>query len=393
MHDIGTVLLLEDQWSRDLESACRGEGIVSMYQPIVDTTRATIAGFEALLRFPGYGEKNPAAWFTKARELGRAADLEAAALRVALAHRSGLPRNTFLTVNVSPDLLSSPAIRSVWEESGNLAGLIVELTEHSAIESYAALEPDLDLLKERGALIAVDDAGSGYAGLQHLLALRPSFIKIDRDFISNIHHDEARRALVDMLGSFADRIDAWIIAEGVEQVEELDVLASLGVPLMQGYLLGRPALPWVGLDEGMARHLATRSGTGRAPAIRAITETALTVRDLTEAGAAFATQPLLTEVVLLAAGRPVSVLTREDTVAGAVPPGMCVNIHTPIREALARCITRDEPSRFGPVMATDDAGRFAGLVRLERLITALTDEPAVADGSTSGGCAVASDAP
>ncbi|KQO03501.1 hypothetical protein ASF21_04285 [Arthrobacter sp. Leaf234] len=79
--------------------------------------------------------------------------------------------------------------------------------------------------------------------------------------------------------------------------------------------------------------------------------------------------------------------------AGAVPPGMCVNIHTPIREALARCITRDEPSRFGPAMATDDAGRFAGLVRLERLITALTDEPAVADGSTSGGCAVPSEAP
>ena len=65
----------------------------------------------------------------------------------------------------------------------------------------------------------------------------------------------------------------------------------------------------------------------------------------------------------------------------------------PIREALARCITRDEPSRFSPVMATDDAGRFAGLVRLERLITALMDEPVVADGSTSGGCAVASEAP
>lgn len=357
-----------------------------MYQPIVDTTRATIAGFEALLRFPGYGEKNPAVWFDRAREMGRAAELEAAALRVALAHRSGLPRNTFLTVNVSPDLLSSPEIRAVWEDGGSLAGVIVELTEHAAIESYAALEPDLDRLKARGALIAVDDAGSGYAGLQHLLSLRPSFIKIDRDFISNIHHDEARRALVDMLGSFADRIDAWIIAEGVEQVEELDVLASLGVPLMQGYLLGRPALPWVGLDEGLVRHLATRAVPRRAPVIRAVMETAFTVRDVAEARTAFDVQPLLTEVVLVVEERPVSVLTRDDAAAAAVPAGMCVNINTPIREALARCITRDAPSRFGPVMATDDAGHLAGLVRLERLITALTDREVLTDGPAPAGC-------
>lgn len=61
-----------------------------------------------------------------------------------------------------------------------------------------------------------------------------------------------------MQGAFAGRPDAWIITEGVERIEELDVPAALGVPLVQGYLLGRPGRPWVELDPGIAHRLARR---------------------------------------------------------------------------------------------------------------------------------------
>ncbi|BBE23601.1 hypothetical protein MN0502_24840 [Arthrobacter sp. MN05-02] len=378
------------RWDEDLRAACRGEGIVSMYQPIVDTSRGTVVGFEALLRFPAFTEQDPEVWFGQARRMGCAPELEAAALRVALSSRSGLPRNCFLTVNVSPDLLSSPAIRSVWAEAGDLGGVVIELTEQAEIESYVELEPDLNRLKSLGALLAVDDAGSGYAGLQHLLALRPSFVKVDRDFIRNIHHDEAKRALVDMLGAFAGRLDAWIIAEGVERLEELDVLATLGVPLVQGYLLGRPGTPWVELDPEIAHRLARRVPADRALIVRSVLEAAVTVASIDDARSAFADDPALAEVVLLSGRRPVAVLTHEASLLGIVSQGMCMNTHTAIPQALERCITREQSTRFSPVLVTDDAGYFTGLVRVERLITALTGAaspaPAVAvdEGSRQG---------
>lgn len=160
-------------WDEHLAAACRGEGLSAAYQPIVDTSRGTVVGYEALARFPGFTEKNPEVWFAAARSHGRSAELEAAALRTALAARDTLPPNCFLTVNVSPELLPTEKIRSVWREEGNLGGLVVELTEQTPIDSYVELEPDLNQLRAAGALIAIDDAGAGYAGLRHLLALRP----------------------------------------------------------------------------------------------------------------------------------------------------------------------------------------------------------------------------
>jgi hypothetical protein len=84
------------------------------YQPIVDTARGTVVGYEALARFPGFAEKNPETWFAAARRRGKAEELEAAALRTALAARATLPPNCFLTLNVSPELLPTESIRSVW---------------------------------------------------------------------------------------------------------------------------------------------------------------------------------------------------------------------------------------------------------------------------------------
>ena len=88
--------------------------------------------------------------------------------------------------------------------------------------------------------MAIDDAGSGYAGLQWLMALSPDLIKLDRALIDRIDEDEVKTALVEMLGSFAGRVDAWVLAEGVERMAELDVILRLGVPLAQGYLFCRP---------------------------------------------------------------------------------------------------------------------------------------------------------
>lgn len=352
-----------------LESASSGVGLSSVFQPIVDTTRGTVVGYEALARFDGYGQRDPEAWFDAARRHGFGEKLEIAALRSALAARPALPRNCFLTVNVSPDLLTAPGVRSVWQEEGDLGGLIVELTEQAPVESYLALEPDLHRLRAAGALIAVDDAGAGYAGLSHLLALRPALIKLDRALVRDVDRDEARRALIEMIGTFASRIDAWLLAEGVERVGELDALVELGVPLVQGYCLSRPAPMWAGIDAEVALRLAAGRNRAEKRTLRDLVEPVPGVANLSEASAAFAADAGLASVVLIDTHhRPLAVLESDASRLGVTSPGLRVNLDTGIALALQRAMTRERGSRFEPLLATDNAGRFMGLVRLERLI-------------------------
>jgi len=359
-------------WTGLLDQACRGEGLGVAYQPIVDTVRGTVVGYEALARFPGFDEKSPEVWFSTARAEGRSADLEAAALRLALGSRNRLPANCFLTVNVSPDLLAGDAIRHIWREQGDLSGLVIELTEQVPIDSYRHLEPDLDQLRAAGALIAVDDAGAGYAGLRHLLSLRPSIIKIDRDLIRDVDRDEAKRALIDMLGTFANRVDAWILAEGIETAEELDTVAALGVPLVQGYYLAKPSDPWAPIPLETAHRLAARDRTDQGHAVRHLVEPAFTASTVEAAADAFGVDARLQLVVLLSDDRrPIRVLTPYSAARGETSPGLRLNLDTPIAAALARAVTRAQEHRFEPMAVTDNAGRFAGIVRMERLITAL----------------------
>jgi len=233
-------------WSARLDAACRGVGVRTVYQPIVDVLRGRLAGYEALTRF-GRSADSPMPWFGAARRHGRVAELEATALRTALRGRALLPPGCFLTVNVSPDLLWHPAIRAVWRDERDLSGVVVELTEQVPIHCYQALEPDLDALRGAGALLAVDDTGAGYAGLRHVLELRPAIVKLDASLVSGIDRDRDKRYVLEMAGIVADRIDAQLLAEGVERAAELRTLAALGIPLVQGHFLASPAPAWTGL--------------------------------------------------------------------------------------------------------------------------------------------------
>ena len=341
-------------------------GVTSHLQPVVDLARGRIAGYEALARYPGGSP--PLEVFAAAREYGRGPDLEAAALRAALAARRGLPAHTFLTVNIGPDVLDAPQVRQVWREQASLAGIVVEVTEQVRIESYAALEPALDGLRSRGAMIAVDDAGAGYAGLQHLLALRPNFIKLDREIVAGLDADEAKRALVEVMGSFADRIDAWLIAEGVETAAELDVLVDLRVPLAQGFHLARPAAGYPSLDPDLALRIAGRATPDPGEPLRGLLERAPVVSPTSgvpELGAHDVA------VVVDAHGRPEATVDAEGIAHAVRDSGLRVNLDTPIADAAQRAIVRAPALRFQPLVCTDNAGRYVGVVRMERLVDAL----------------------
>lgn len=359
-------------WPALLARACRGEGLRSVYQPIVDVARGIVAGYEALVRFES-GPPDPEQWFAAAHRHGVTHLLDAAAIGSALAQRNWLPDNTFLTVNVSPMSLTAPAVRRIWADQGSLGGLVIELTEQTAIDSYAELAVDLRRLRAGGAMIALDDTGAGYAGLNHLLAIRPEIVKLDRALVSDIDVDEGKRALVEMMGTLTSRIDAWLLAEGVERPAELAALADLGVPLVQGYLLALPGPAWPLVEPSAALQLITSGAVVRgAGTLRGILGTAASATCLDDARAQCGRGDVDIVVMLDADHRPVGIVTPETALVGQTLPGMRINADTPFAEAALRATTRATATRFTPLLCTDDAGRFVGVVRMERLIHALS---------------------
>lgn len=357
----------------DLRRLLDGAGPTTHVQPIVDVARASVVGYEALARFETHG---PLEWFAAARRHGVTERLEAAAIRAALLRRDRLPVNTFLTVNVAPDMLAAPEVSAALAEFMPLHRVVLELTEQVPIESYVALEPQLDRLRAAGALLAIDDAGAGYAGLQHLLQLRPDIIKLDRGLVAGVHRDEAKRALVHLLGVFASRVDAWILAEGVELAGELAALADLGVPLAQGYLLGRPQ-PDFGPVSGEAAtqlgaSLRATTATGTT-GLRQLLETAPAERDAATARSRLAASDEDVVVLLDEHGQPVATVGVDGLTRAIRDTGMRVNVDTEPAEAARRAMVRVPSSRLHPLVCTDNAGRYLGVVRVERLVEHLAE--------------------
>lgn len=359
------------EWDSLLGGALAGDGITPVFQPIIDLPRRRVVGYEALARFSGPPGLTPDRWFAVATARGCGAELDAAVLRVALAHRSSLPADCFLTVNLEPDSLISPRIAAVLGAETSLRGLVVEITEHRPITEPAATTRTISWLRERGALIALDDAGAGYAGLQQILLLRPSILKVDRGLIDGIDHDETKAALVEMLGVFASRIDAWLLAEGVETESESRRLSDLGVPLAQGYYYGRPAAPWAAINSLVLEGFEPPISVPRAGSLYGLLEVIpwIAQEDLAEAGAMLARSPGGLLAVLDADRRPLGVLVR-DLPGGPLFTPQLTNVNSTVRELAQRLATRTRLDA-APVLVTDNAGRYVGAITMPRLLAAL----------------------
>jgi EAL domain-containing protein (putative c-di-GMP-specific phosphodiesterase class I) len=126
----------------------------------------------------------------------------------------------------------------------SLSGLILELTENSLVEDSPGMHARISELIGRGARFAVDDVGAGYSGLRQLTTVRPSYLKLDRSLIRAIDEDPDRGALVSAMLGYARQTVSQLVAEGVETEAELEILSQLGVQLVQGFYLRRPAWPW-----------------------------------------------------------------------------------------------------------------------------------------------------
>jgi EAL domain-containing protein (putative c-di-GMP-specific phosphodiesterase class I) len=234
------------QEQADRIDAVLSGGLLRMvFQPIVDLVSGAVVGVEALARFATEPSRPPNEWFDDATRVNRGVELELAAIAAALEEISDVPRDGFMSVNVSPATVMTPALGRLLDEIP-ADRVMLELTEHTRVQDYEALVTELGRLRRRGVRIAVDDTGSGYAGLRHLLRVRPDIIKLDIALTCGVDADPARRALAVGLTRFAREIDAVVIAEGIENEHELETLKTLEVDWGQGYHLARPgALPAV----------------------------------------------------------------------------------------------------------------------------------------------------
>jgi hypothetical protein len=132
--------------------------------------------------------------------------------------------------------------------SGDLSHLVLEVTEDELMADGGALEERLAELRRRGARLAVDDIGAGYAGLKQVMRLKPDVLKLDRSLVAGVATDPAKGAMVDALVRYSRRIGADVCAEGVETLSDLETLADLDVTYGQGFVLAVPSPPWAGVD-------------------------------------------------------------------------------------------------------------------------------------------------
>lgn len=223
----------------DIQRFVSGHGVWMVFHPIVDLETREEIGMEALARFGSIPMKPPDQWFAEATALELGLQLELRTLKEALESLPRIPGGAFLSVNCSHHAAASPEF--VERLDGIEDRLVLEITEHEAIEDYGALAEALAPLRERGLRVAVDDVGAGYASLRHALQLAPDMVKMDISLTRGIDRDPGLRALATALISFAGETSMTIVAEGIETAGELRALRELGVRYGQGFYLARPA--------------------------------------------------------------------------------------------------------------------------------------------------------
>lgn len=210
-----------------------------VYQPILSLKTGALSGVEALCRFEAEPYRAPDIRFAEAGRVGLSEMLEICVMEPALAALDQLPEGVYLSLNASPQTICTGLLARIFAEH-QTTDLVLEVTEHVKVSDWATLDREIAALRDMGLKIAMDDAGTGYSGLQQMVRLHPDIIKLDRSLVAGIDDDAALRALCSAMVYCAKETGAALVAEGIERVEEADVLRDLGVDRGQGQLLGRP---------------------------------------------------------------------------------------------------------------------------------------------------------
>ncbi len=215
------------------------------FQPVRHLPDGAIMGYEALIRGPqGTSLEPPTVLFAVAHENEMDVELETLCLETVFANLPRAVSDRRLFVNASAMLLRHPVFldeRNLASINRSHADIVVEISEKEMVRDYDSFQDVLGLVRRANLKIAIDDAGSGYSGLEAILHLKPDYIKVADSLVRNIHDDAIKREIIVSLAAIGKRIGAVLVAEGIEVEAERKTLVELGIAFGQGYLLGRPS--------------------------------------------------------------------------------------------------------------------------------------------------------
>lgn len=228
------------------------QGLYMLYQPIFDLRRRQIVAYEALVRSSDTDLPTPALLLDAAERLGRHDDLGRRIRESVASSLPDLPTGVDCFVNLHvTDLLDD----ALYGDDAALAPfanrVVLEVTERGSIDQIGNPKQLVARLRQAGYRIAVDDLGSGYAGLTSFTNLEPEIIKLDMGLVRGLHADPLKRRLVDSMVDLCRSLNVRVVAEGIENIDELGAVMAAGCDYGQGFVLGRPShgfapVPWVG---------------------------------------------------------------------------------------------------------------------------------------------------
>ncbi len=379
--------------------------VVPHFHPIIDLFSASFTGFEILSRgVPPYA--TPGQMFSEAKRLGATWDLERACRVAALEKIASLAepfRSSLFFINVSPDVFSDPRFfekftqKRLREFGIDQKQIVIEITEEKTFEDFKHFGTLVSHYSNQGFKIAMDDFGSGYSGLITLIASTPHYLKLDMAIVRDVHKHDYKQKLVKAITTFASSVNAKLIAEGVESIEELEVLVRYGVRYAQGYLFGMPEKDPYAVTEEMKKKLRTLIDKYDQSTVDIDEKVAgLVIRPMTiacgticcrELDMIFKKQTHLDHVIILEGESITGMITRQHFYAetgGAFgyqlfqkkpvevvckPNPMVVEDKMTVTMMAKLAMDRLTEDLYDPVLVVDAQGIFIGTVTMKQLMT------------------------
>jgi EAL domain-containing protein (putative c-di-GMP-specific phosphodiesterase class I)/CheY-like chemotaxis protein len=215
------------------------------YQPIVRAADSSVFAYEALLRVDEPLLPHPGAILAAAERAARVHDVGRAVRDSVVLGSRAAQDDWLLFVNLHPEDLLDETLYLPDTPFTALAGRVVlEVTERASLDHIAQLATRIAALRALGFQIALDDLGAGYAGLTSFAQLEPEFVKLDMSLIRDVDKSSTKQKVIRSMVCLCQDTGKRIIAEGIERVEERDVLIELGCDLLQGYLFAKPGRPF-----------------------------------------------------------------------------------------------------------------------------------------------------
>jgi EAL domain-containing protein (putative c-di-GMP-specific phosphodiesterase class I)/GGDEF domain-containing protein len=390
-----------------LRQLLAGDGLATVFQPVLDLRSGQVYGYEALTRGPaGSPLESPLALFDAARRHGLGADFELKAARLALLRYALLDRPGKLFVNFSPAVLVDRRsdIEAVLASRADMVPkrFVIEMSEGEAVGNSARAWGELSAMRRWGFGVAIDDLGEGFASLRLWSELRPEYVKVDKHFVQGVHRDPLKLQIVRAIEQIAHVSGSSVVAEGIEDAADFQTVRDLGIRHGQGYFIGRPsaapddqaaAAVWRGLSGGpvlafpqaganggrqLARHLARRVE----PILPSTSSAAVLAR--------FESESELQALPVVRDGRPLGIIDRhavidrfarlfQREIYGPRPCSLLMNDEPVIVEGdasiqqISRLVTEGDASRSMGGFIVVEEGRYLGVGSALDLMREITE--------------------